>query len=344
MDNILLSIVIPCRNEEKFIGKCLDSIIANEFPKESMEVLVVDGMSDDNTRAVIEKYSDNFFFIKLLGNPKKVTPAALNLGIKSAQGKYIMILSGHSKIDQYFIKANMDAFQKYSADCIGGILVTLPAEETLVPQAIAIALSHPFGVGNSYFRIGSNKAKYVDTVPFGCYRKEVFNKVGFFDEDLIRNQDDEFNLRLLKNGGKVLIVPDIISYYYARGSLSKLWKMYFQYGLFKPLVSKKVGKIMTWRQIIPALFVSSLVASLTLSLLMSQFIGLFALIMMSYLSANMFFSLSLSVKKGFKYFLVLPIVFPILHVSYGWGYLKGVKDYFVFKKNNKNNEGIPLTR
>lgn len=340
-NNIVVSIVIPCRNEEKHIGECLDSITNSNFPKKNLEVLVVDGMSRDRTRILLKKYVESYPFINVLDNKKKITPAAINIGISKASGNYIMILSSHSKIDKNFIKANIDTFEKNNADCVGGILITIPPNDTLLAQAIAISLSHPFGIGNSYFRIGLKEPRYVDTVPFGCYKREVFSNNGLFDEELIRNQDDEFNFRLIKNGGKILLNPNIVSYYYTRDSLSKLWKMYFQYGIFKPLVAKKVGAVMTWRQIIPPLFVSSLTISLTFALLLSKFIWLFMLILISYISVNTFFSFWLSLKKGFKYLLVLPITFATLHLSYGLGYLKGILDYFIFKKSNTD---IPLTR
>lgn len=330
-----VSIVIPCRNEEYFIGKCLDSIINNEYPKDKLEVLVVDGMSDDGTNELVKRYSEKYPFIRLFDNEKKITPAAMNLGIRVARGDYIIILSSHSKIAQSFVKANIDAFNKYAVDCIGGILITLPANETLIAQSIALALSHPFGVGNAYFRIGLKESRYVDTVPFGCYKREVFEKIGFFDEDLVRNQDDEFNLRLIKNGGKILLSPDIISYYYARDSLLKLWKMYYQYGYLKPLVVEKVGALLTWRQLIPSVFICSLIVSGIFSLLIQQFLWLFFLIILLYLFANLTFSFSTAISKGFKYFFYLPIVFATLHFSYGFSYLKGIIDFFVLKNHKK---------
>ena len=192
-----VSIIIPCRNEEKFISKCLDSIVAQDYPKDKIEVLVVDGRSTDRTREIVKEYIQRYSFIKILDNPKKITPVAMNIGIKRAKGDCILILSSHSKIDTNFVRKNILNLQKYHADCVGGIIITLPASKSLLCQSIALALSHPFGVGNAYYRIGSKKPKFVDTVPFGCYKKEVFEKIGLFDEELIRNQDDEFNLRFI---------------------------------------------------------------------------------------------------------------------------------------------------
>lgn len=224
-------------------------------------------------------------------------------------------------------------------------MVTLPANDTILAQSIAFSLSHPFGVGNAYFRIGSKEPKYVDTVPFGCYKKEVFEKIGFFDEDLVRNQDDEFNLRLIKNGGKILLVPEIVSHYFARDSLGKLWKMYFQYGCFKPLVVKKVGAVLTGRQLMPSVFVGSLIFFGILSPIVKPFLWVLISVVSLYLFSNIIFSFSIAVKKGLKYFVALPIVFATLHFSYGIGYLKGILDFMILKKyTRKKIEDIPLSR
>lgn len=340
-----VSIIIPCRNEEKFIGKCLDSIIAQEYPKDKLEVLVVDGMSNDKTRDVLKVYADKYSFIKTLDNPQKVTPIAMNVGIKKAYGDYILILSSHSKIDKIFVKKNIENILKNGADCVGGVMITLPANDTILVQSIAFSLSHPFGVGNAYFRIGSKEPKYVDTVPFGCYKREVFQRMGLFDEDLARNQDDEFNLRLIKNGGKILLVPDIVSYYYARDSLRKLWKMYFQYGYFKPLVVKKVGAVLTGRQLMPGIFVGSLIVSGIFSPIVKPSLWFFLLIASIYTIFNVSVSCLVGFKKGLKYISVLPLIFATLHLSYGIGYLKGILDFMILKKyTRKKIKDIPLSR
>jgi len=340
-----VSIIIPCRNEEKFIGKCLDSIIAQNYPKDKIEVLVVDGRSTDRTREIVKKYAQKYPFIKVLDNPRKITPTALNIGIRQAKGEIIIRMDAHNVYEESYVSKCVKYLKEYNVDNVGGIWVTLPANNTIVAKSIALALSHPFGVGNAYFRIGSKKPRFVDTVPFGCYKKEVFEKIGLFDEELIRNQDDEFNLRLIKNGGKILLVPDIISYYYARDSLSKLWKMYFQYGYFKPLVVRKIGDILTWRQLIPAIFVSSLILTGVLSFFSKLFLWLFSLIVCSYLLTNFGFSFAIAIKKELKFFPVLPFVFATLHFSYGLGYLKGIWDFLIHKKHLKKKiEDIPLTR
>ncbi|MCD6317497.1 glycosyltransferase family 2 protein, partial [Candidatus Aerophobetes bacterium] len=243
------------------------------------------------------------------------------------------------------IQKNILNLQEYNVDCVGGIMITLPANKTLLAQSIALALSHPFGVGNSYFRIGSKEPRLVDTVPFGCYRREVFKKIGRFDEELVRNQDDEFNFRLIKNGGKILLVPKIVSYYYARGKLSQLFRQYFQYGYFKVRVAQKIGAILTWRQLIPAIFVGSLIFTGVVSFFSKLFLWLFLLVAISYFFANFGFSLSIAVKRGIRFFPSLVVAFATLHFSYGFGYLKGIWDFMICKKHLKKKiKDVPLTR
>ena len=342
---LMVSVIIPCRNEEKFIRECLDSVLANDYPGDKLEILVVDGMSDDMTKDIVLEYSEKYSFVSLYNNNCKIVPTALNIGIKKAKGDVIMRIDAHNIYSNDYISKCVKYLQKYNVDNVGGIWITLPGKDSIMCSAIAFGLSHPFGVGNAHFRLESKQPKYVDTVPFGCYKREVFNKIGLFDEDLVRNQDDEFNLRLIKNGGKILLVPDIISYYCARDSIVKLWKMYFQYGYFKPLVVKKIKAVLTWRQLVPVFFVSILTISFLFSLISYQYSWSFFSILLIYLVANSALSLSIAINKGLKYFLVLPIVFATLHFSYGFGYLKGILDFIVFGRHKKNKiKDVQLTR
>jgi len=341
----LVSIVIPCRNEERLIGRCLDSIIANDYSKNRLEVLVIDGKSEDKTRDIVREYTRKYSFIRLFNNPKKITPVAMNIGIKKSHGELVLIMGAHSKINEDFILRNAESLRKYDVDCIGGISKVLPSNDTLIAQSIALVFSCPFGVGNAYYNIGVKKPIFVDTVSRGCYKREVFKKIGLFDENLVRNQDDEFNFRLIKNGGKILLVPEIVSYYYARRKLSQLWRQYFQYGYFKVRVAQKIGAIFTWRQLIPAIFVGSLILTGAMSFFSKFSLWLFLFIVVSYLFANFGFSLSIAIKKRLRLFLALPVVFATLHFSYGVGYLKGIWDFVVCKKHLKKKiEDVPVVR
>ena len=342
--NIVLSIVIPCRNEEKHIVKCLESIISSDFPANLIEVLVVDGRSSDETRELVRHISERYAFILLVDNEKKTTPRALNLGIQQARGKYVLILSSHSVVDRSFIKENIRTMESYDTDCVGGRLITLASGETLVALAIAKAMAHPFGVGNAYFRIGSMGARYVDTVPFGCYKREIFDRIGLFDEDLIRNQDDEFNFRVISKGGKVFLNPNIVSYYYARDTLSKLSRMFYQYGYFKPLVAQKIGKIVTWRQLIPALFVLGIILLCGLAIVDQSLRWPILSLVTIYSAINLVTSFLIA-RSEKRLFAALPAVFLTVHVSYGFGYLKGILDFLLLKRHmGKRLSDVKLSR
>jgi len=340
------SIIIPVRNEERSIAKCLDMILSNDYPKDKIEIIVVDGESDDETLRVLQNYiaEHPFAQIKVLKNTKKTAPAGMNIGIKHAKGSVIAIVGAHNYLSKNYLCVAVKYLEENKAECVGGIGVCIPVGQTSIAQAISFVMDSKFGVGKS-FRTAKNEIRYVDTVPSPVYKREVFKKIGLFDENLVRNQDDEYNIRLIKNGGKILLVPDIVSYYYARDSLLRLWKMYFQYGYFKPLVVHKIGGVFTWRQLIPAIFVSSLILTSVLSFFSKFFLWLFLLIVGSYLFAKFGFSFAIAIKKGLKFFPVLPAVFFTLHFSYGLGYLKGIWDFMICKKHLKKNiEDVTLTR
>ena len=319
-----VSIVIPCRNEEKFIGKCLDSILANDYPKDRLEILVVDGMSEDGTRTTVQSYAHNYAFMRLLDNPKKIPPAALNIGIANAKGEIIMRMDAHSTYSPHYISGLIGWLEKTQADNVGGVCITLPATQTFMAEAIALALSHPFGVGNAYFRIGVKEPRWVDTVPFGCYRREVFDRVGMFDERLVRNQDIEFNMRLRRAGGKLFIVPEIQSYYFCRANLGGLWRQNFQNGQWNIYTVALTGKLLSWRHFVPLCFVAGLLGSGLLSLKFSSFRWLFGAISTAYLVSAVIASLANSRERLARALVLLPLVFLVLHLSYGLGSLWGI--------------------
>ncbi len=340
-----ISVIISCRNEERHIKNCLDSILEQDFPQEKMEIFVVDGMSEDATRQVIaENYSD-CLFIRVLDNPDRITPAAFNVGIRAAKGDIILIMGAHSIYEKDYISQCVRHLIDSDADNVGGVCKVLPGRDTLVAKSIAHALCCPFGVGNSYFRIGSRARRYVDTVFGGCYRREVFDKIGFFDTGLVRGQDTEFNTRLIDSGGKILLAPDIVSYYSARENLLKLWKMEWQYGYFKPLVIKKVGKLFTFRQVIPPLFVLALALMLMLGLISKIFMLLFFCTLGLYAAVSVVFSIMIAFRHDLRYLFFLPFIFFMIHVGWGSGFVKGVWDYWVLHKDSKSGlRDLPLTR
>lgn len=344
---IKLSIIIPCRNEKDYIAGVLDSILANDFPKENLEVIVADGMSEDGTRAVIEGYAKRWSFIRLVDNPRKIVPCALNEAIRNAKGQIIMRMDAHAVYPSNYILRLVSALQELKADNVGAAWETLPGGPGLVAKAIALALSQPFGVGNATYRLsnGEDRAPIeTDTVPFGCYRKDVFERIGLFDEELVRNQDNELNERLKRVGGRIFLIPDVKIQYFARKTFSKLWKMFYQYGYFGPLVDKKLGKPTRLRRYIPLLFVSSLMLPWALMPL-SHWIALIPLFSLSsYTFANFLASFHVA-RKEKEIGLMLPLFCSFLdsHLSYGFGHLKGIIDFWILGKKIKT-EAVALSR
>jgi glycosyltransferase involved in cell wall biosynthesis len=341
----LVSVVIPCRNEAAWIRPCLESILANDYPNDRLEVLVVDGMSDDGTRAIVEEVAARRPCVRLLDNIKRITPTALNTGIAAARGAILMRMDAHVEYPRDYISKLVLELERSGADNVGGVCQTCPANDTALAQAIAIGMSHRLGVGNSYFRIGASEPRWVDTVPFGCYRREIFERIGGFDEELVRNQDDELNLRLIRAGGRILLVPSVVCRYYARDSLGKLWRMFFQYGYFKPLVTRKVGRLMTLRQLIPAVFVVALFATALAAPWHRAAAALFFAILLAYAAAIVAYGAAPAVRQGVGCALWLCLVFPVLHFSYGFGYLKGVLDFMILCRQAFSKAGMtPISR
>jgi glycosyltransferase involved in cell wall biosynthesis len=341
----LVSVIVPCRNEERWIGRCLESILQNDYPRERLEVFVVDGMSDDGTRAVVAGYAQRYPFIRLLDNPQKTTPVALNVGIEQAAGAVVMRMDAHYEYAANYISRLVHELQKSGADNVGGVWVPQPASDGMIAQAIAAAVSNPFAVGNAYYKTGATAPRWVDTVPFGCYRRDVFQRIGKFDEELVRNQDNEFNLRLKKRGGSILLVPDVVVYGPARGSLAKLCRMYYQYGYFTPLVQRKLGGRVNPRHLVPPAFVLGLLVTGCLAPWLLWMRLLLLAIGVAYGLFLLACTALVAARRGLRASLALPLVVPAMHISNGLGFLKGAFDFLLLRRNRKGDTGaIPLTR
>jgi len=333
------SIVIPCRNEAKFIAGCIESIINNGDNHNNLEIFVADGLSTDGTDEIIKSYSNKYSFVHYIENHKKFTPYGLNLGIKKSSGDIIMILGAHSELMPGYIDKCTELFREIpEADCIGGYVEHIP--ENPVTATIAKAMSHPFGVGNAHFRTGKFEG-FVDTVAFGAFKKEVFEKIGLFDESLTRNQDDEFSYRMIKNGMKIYLSMQIKTKYFVRSSVKKLYKQYYQYGYWKVYVNVKHRIITTLRQTVPPAFVFFLFVGLILSLVFSILMWAYIPIVALYFIAALISSFSIG--SNFREFLTLPLIFFLLHFSYGAGYLAGIPRFIVFRKKPSSSQN-ELTR
>jgi len=333
----LVSVIIPCRNEENYIRKVIENLLHQDFPKEQMEIIFLDGRSTDRTREIIQEYAGSSGNIRLLDNAAGVVPHALNEGIRNSTGEVIIRMDAHSDYPVDYISQLVFHLQHLNADNVGGMWITMPGADTVTAKAIAVALAHPFGIGNARYRLGANEPIEVDTVPFGCYRIDVFGRIGLFDEQLIRNQDDEFNARLKKAGGRIFLIPSVKILYYARPTLTKLSKMYYQYGLFKPLVNIKLGAPATVRQLVPPLFVFAVFLLAIASVLSGSALILFALLIGTYLFFDFCFSFLLAFRSQFRFLLLLPIVFPVIHFSYGTGYLSGLIKYTILGKQHSTD-------
>src|SRR5256884_6144005 len=322
-----VSVIVPCRNEEQHLGRCLESILASDYPRDRMELFVVDGMSSDRTRDIVASYAARHPVIRLLDNPRRIAPCGLNIGIEAARGEVIVRMDAHVIYPPSYLPIRVRARRGRGADNVGGVWESPPGADTAMARAIALGLSHRLGVGNSYFRVGVREPRWVDTVAFGCFRREAFERAGLFDEELVRNQDDEFNFRLIRRGGRVLLMPTARAYYVARKSLRQLWRMYFQYGYFKPLVARKVGRVMTLRQLVPSLFLTALAASGLAAVWWRPAALPGAGLAAAYAAAVLAASAAAAPRHGPRVAAAPAAGLPLLHVAYGVGFLLGLWDH-----------------
>jgi glycosyltransferase involved in cell wall biosynthesis len=327
-----VSVIVPCRNEAQHIRQCLDSVLFGGYPAENMEIIVVDGKSDDGTLQILEDLSRDYDFIRILENNKKITPCALNLGIKNSYGKFILWVSAHNKYEKGYIKKCLQYIGEYNADAVGGVIKPVPRNKTLTGNAIALVISSRFGVGNSLHKIGLMKPKWADTAFGICYKREIFEQVGLFNEKLVRGQDMEFALRLKEKGFKTLLVPDLVSYYYLRSDFKSFLKHNFANGQWVILPFAYSQNIpVCFRHIVPMVFVFSLIISIIMVLVgIEPFKLVFVTIILSYCAVNLFFSLQIAHKiKKVSLVPVLFVMFLSLHLSYGLGSLAGLVQVFM---------------
>ena len=254
-----ISIIIPCLNEEKTIRILLDAILAQTYPVSEMEVIIADGLSDDNTRAEIAAFRDEnpALDVKVIDSPERIIPAGLNVAINAARGEIIVRLDAHSAPAPDYVERCVNALNANLGDNVGGVWDIRPGAEGWVAASIAAAAAHPLGVGDALYR-HATQAQIVDTVPFGTFRRELIDRIGFFDETLLANEDYEFNTRIRQSGGKIWLDPAIRSIYFARPTFFRLAKQYFNYGFWKWRMLQRYPSTLRWRQFLPPVFVLSL--------------------------------------------------------------------------------------
>lgn len=346
-----LSVICPIYNEEKYIAQFFNSLLQQDYLKAAiereksysrinssereqsrqnaeydLEILLVDGMSKDNTRSIVAGYTAQYPFVRLIDNPDKIVPYAMNRGIVEAHGDIIIRLDAHAEYPtNYFSELIKQINDLEGAENVGGVCVTLPCNDTSRAIAIAECLSHKFGMGNSYFRVGSKKVMCVDTVPFGCFRRSLFDKIGLYDPDLIRNQDDELNGRIIKHGGKIYLLPQLEVRYFARDKVAKVRNMFYQYGLYKPLVNKKLGAPATLRQFVPLLFVLGLLLGFMLSIVSKGVFWMYLGLLLFYFLIGFLIGIGKARKwRRASVAFWMPAVFFVMHFAYGWGYICGI--------------------
>jgi succinoglycan biosynthesis protein ExoA len=325
-DQIVVSIVVPCLDEERTITFLLQAILQQTFPRFNMEVIIADGYSTDRTREKVHDFSlkNPDLRIRLVDNPKRSIPAAINLAVKSAVGTYILRLDAHSIPRETYIEFCVDLLKNGKAECVGGVWDILPGSETWIARSIAAAAANPIAVGDARYRY-TDSADYVDTVPFGAFSRELFLKIGGFNEDLQSNEDYEFFTRIRKNNGRIWLDPKIRCSYFARENLRELMRQYWRYGFWKFKMLKKFPETVRWRQALPPLFVLT-----CLVLILSSF---FSKIFLCFLLGMLFFYLSILIgtgiiaafrKKEPMLLFGMPLAIACMHFSWGTGFLYSI--------------------
>jgi succinoglycan biosynthesis protein ExoA len=321
----MVTVIMPVRQEAEFIRHSLAAVLEQDYPRELLEILVADGRSTDGTGEIVRALQSSHPGLRVIDNPGRIVPTGLNTALRQARGGVVVRVDGHTEIARDYVRQCVDALRRSGADNVGGPMVA--SGSTPFGDAVALASSTPFGVGNARFHY-SDREEWVDTVYLGAWPRTVFARVGLFDEELVRNQDDEFNYRLLEHGGRIWLSPRICSRYTPRGTPAALWRQYFQYGYWKVRVMQKHPGQMRMRQFAPPLFVAVLVTSAALAPVSGHARALLAVVAISYTLANLASSIVVARRHGWRHLRRVPLVFAILHGSYGIGFLRGLVTFW----------------
>jgi glycosyltransferase involved in cell wall biosynthesis len=336
-----VSCIVPVRNEEEHIRACLQSLIEQDYPVGDLEIIVVDGRSSDRTREIIEEIVRQNPQVRSLDNPAGIVPTAMNIGIRAARGEVIIRADGHNVYPRDYAANSVRYLEQTGADNVGGPWVTVPAGESFGARLVAAVLSSPFGVGNSKFRT-SREEGFVDTVPFGAFRKQVFYRVGMYNETLVRNQDNELNARVRKAGGKIYLTPALTTHYYPVKPFWGLLKYAFRTSRWHIFTLSENKDSMVLRHIAPAVFVILLILLLPAAFVSAYARGVLAAMLWVYLLTGYYFSIRLSdlCKPGITF--ILPFAAFCFHVAYGAGTLFGLSYLFRRPPMKPIRPGLPI--
>jgi len=334
LSDTTISIIVPCRNEAEHIGSFLDSLLKQDLSGLKMEILIADGMSGDGTRDVLDAYRSNLSEIRIVDNPRGIASTGLNAAIAMAKGDIIIRMDVHTEYAPDYIHQCIAVLKESGADNVGG--PWRATGKTYLQQAIALAFQSPFSSGGAGSH-STEKEGIVDSVYLGCWAKSTLEKVGLFDEELVRNQDDELNLRLTRAGLKVWQSPRIKSWYYPRVSLRALFRQYMQYGYWKVRVIQKHRLPASIRHLVPGGFVASLLVFGVLSPFSMSALWIFAGLISLYVLVNLTAVISTCRKREHLRFIpVMPLIFAAFHFGYGYGFLRGVIDFIVLRKGGSD--------
>lgn len=331
--NIIVSVIMPIFNEEKYISKAINSILDQDIDLKKIEIIIADGMSNDNTRDIIHKTCSNKVKYIILDNISNSIPKGLNLAINNSQGGHILRFDGHSSLPPNYITKLLISHGHYSAACIGGRISTIGNRKP-IGRSISVAQSSIFGVGGSKFRLNNSLNEgliEVDTLAFGMYRRDIFSKYGLFDEDMSGSEDDEFHYRLTSNKEKILLDQSLLMDYHSRVDYFQLFKQYFFYGFYKILFFQKTKSIATFRSVVPLLVVIAFFTLLMVAFMYEWYQPLLFSVQLYFLAA-LFFSIYEIFKRDKLNIFLIPLVmfsYLTLHVSYGLGMLTGFFKYKV---------------
>jgi succinoglycan biosynthesis protein ExoA len=328
--NPLVSIVVPCRNEIDHIETTVDSILAQDPPIGGFELIVADGMSEDGTRDILLRLANSEPRLRLIDNPGAIVSTGLNSAIREARGEIIIRMDSHTTYAPDYIKQCVEVLYETKADNVGGPWIA--RGRGIMGKAIAAAFQSPFACGGARGH-DPHYSGLVDTVYLGCWQREIFNRIGFFDEELVRNQDDELNLRLSRCGGKIWQSARIKSWYEPRPSLITLFRQYVQYGYWKVRVIQKHKIPASLRHLVPGCFVFLLVALPLAALLVTCAIWIWFGLLAIYTLCDVITSFIVAAKKDYSLFPLLIVSFACMHIAYGYGFLLGLWDFLIRRKS-----------